>query len=215
MSSWRPWFGSSVERLLRRSRSEAPESLVRGLARLVEAAAPERRSRGASARGGVAGAGIVTAALIAGLAAVGAVGNPLWYVSGVAARVSGEATQKQASLRVVSDAATSQYATTKITTSLNEPRVDTGQHVHDSATLSGQTPDAGGTVTYSVYTNSNCSAGGRAAGKVTVTKGKVPNSNSLGFTPGTYYWQAVYSGDAKNSGSSSACGSEILTVKNP
>jgi hypothetical protein len=88
--------------------------------------------------------------------------------------------------------------------------------IHDSATLSGQTKNAGGTVTYTVYTNSSCSAGALSAGKVTVTNGKVPNSNDVPFyTPGVYYWQAVYSGDANNSGSSSKCGSEILTVKKP
>ena len=31
-------------------------------------------------------------------------------------------------------------------------------------------------------------------------------------TPGTYYWQAVYSGDALNDASTSPCGSQVETV---
>jgi hypothetical protein len=96
---------------------------------------------------------------------------------------------------------------------LSDNRLEAGQLAYDTATLSGETKTAGGTVTYTVYTNSSCSAGARSAGKVTVTNGKVPNSNSLSFTVGTYFWQAVYSGDANNSGSSSTCGSERLLIK--
>jgi hypothetical protein len=187
---------------------------VREVAARIAAVTPERRSRAAWTRGGVAGAGIVTAVLVAGLAAVGAVGDPLSYVSGAAARVTGEAGHKQASLQVVSsDPATSQYQTTTTTTRLSESSITVGGSASDSATLSGQTKTAGGTMTYTVYTDSGCSAGARSAGTVTVTNGKVPDSSMLTFnTPGTSYWQAVYSGDAANSGSSSACTSEKLTV---
>jgi hypothetical protein len=220
MSSWRPLSSrSSVQRLLRTSRSEAPEALVRELAQRVAAAAPERRSRAGWACGGVAGAGIVTAALALALALVGAARYPVSFVSGVATRVSGDAVlggQKQASLRMVSmDAASSQYQTTTISTQLSASAISPGGSAYDTATLSGQTKTAGGTVTYAVYTNSSCTAGARSAGTVTVTKGHVPNSNALTFnTPGTFYWQAVYSGDAANSGSSSDCTSEVLKVAN-
>jgi len=31
-------------------------------------------------------------------------------------------------------------------------------------------------------------------------------------TPGTYYWVAVYSGDAFNAGFTTTCGSEVVTI---
>jgi hypothetical protein len=46
-----------------------------------------------------------------------------------------------------------------------------------------------------------------------VAGGKVPNSSTLTFnTAGTYYWQAVYSGDTNNNGATSTCTDEQLTV---
>jgi hypothetical protein len=48
---------------------------------------------------------------------------------------------------------------------------------------------------------------------VTVSNGKVPPSNTLSFTSGTYYWIAAYSGDGNNNVASCACGSEIMTIK--
>lgn len=85
--------------------------------------------------------------------------------------------------------------------------------VHDSATLSGATANAGGTVTYTVYTNTACNAGARAAGTKTVTNGAIPNSDDLVFSSaGDFYWQAVYSGDASNGPATSVCTSEHLVV---
>jgi hypothetical protein len=91
--------------------------------------------------------------------------------------------------------------------------VPVGSTVHDSATLSNATSDAGGTVTYSVYSDSSCTQNKRDAGTVTVSAGSVPDSNALTFgTAGTFYWQAVYSGDTKNNGATSKCTDETLTV---
>ncbi len=88
-----------------------------------------------------------------------------------------------------------------------------GTSVHDTATLSGATSDAGGTVTYTAYTNNTCTAGAQAAGTKTVTNGVVPASDAIAFnSAGTFYWQAVYSGDAKNDGATSACTDEVLTI---
>jgi hypothetical protein len=102
---------------------------------------------------------------------------------------------------------------TSINTVLSESSVSIGTSVSDSATLTGATSDAGGTVTYTVYTNSSCSQGAQSAGTKTVTNGVVPDSNAVTFnSAGTFYWQAVYSGDAKNGGSTSACTSEQLVV---
>jgi hypothetical protein len=210
-----PWPSrSSLERLLRRARSAAPEALGRA----PRAAVGERRPLGARRRG-VLGAGILTAALASALAVVGAAGYPVSFVSGVVTRVAAQVSlvgSDRNSLRVVyMDAATSQYATTTLSTELSSPLLATGGSADDTATLSGETATAGGTVTYTAYSNSNCSTGARSAGTVTVTNGSVPSSNRLSFpAAGTYYWQAAYSGDAKNSPSSSACTSEVLIVKN-
>jgi hypothetical protein len=101
-----------------------------------------------------------------------------------------------------------------ITTTLSDTTISIGGSVHDSAALTGATSDAGGTVTYTAYTDSACSLGAQAAGTVTVTNGVVPDSNAITFTsPGDFYWQAVYSGDLKNDGATSVCTSEHLVVK--
>ena len=77
--------------------------------------------------------------------------------------------------------------------------VPIGTAVTDEATLSGATSTAGGTVTYSVYSDSACTASAASAGTVDVTDGSVPSSNSFSTsTAGTYYWRASYSGDATN-----------------
>jgi hypothetical protein len=104
-------------------------------------------------------------------------------------------------------------ASPSITTTLSATSVDVGSTVHDSATLSGASIDAGGTVTYTVYTNNTCTAGARDAGTVTVTNGVIPESNALAFnSAGTFYWQAVYSGDTNNNGATSTCTDETLVV---
>jgi lysophospholipase L1-like esterase len=85
--------------------------------------------------------------------------------------------------------------------------------IKDKATLSGTNASkAGGTVTYSVYADSECIELAAEAGTVTVTAGVVPASGEEKLPPGTYYWQAVYSGDSLNRGSTSACGSETAVV---
>ena len=111
--------------------------------------------------------------------------------------------------------------------------IATGVAVYDTATLTNATADAGGTVTYKLYTNDTCTTpstspqlGAVAADgvTVTVTNGVVPASNtvangSVSFsTGGTWYFQATYSGDARNvvpaGGLKSACTSEAVVVKN-
>jgi uncharacterized repeat protein (TIGR01451 family) len=103
-----------------------------------------------------------------------------------------------------------------IATTLSDTEIRVGGTVHDSSSLSGATSGAGGTVTYTVYTDSQCTQGARDAGTVTVTNGNVPDSNGLQFNSGgTFYWQAVYSGDNNNKGASSACTDETLRVISP
>jgi hypothetical protein len=100
-----------------------------------------------------------------------------------------------------------------ISTTLSANPVNIGADVHDSATLSGATADASGTVTYTVYSDNTCTQNPRDAGTVTVNNGVVPDSNTLSFGhAGTFFWQAVYSGDAKNDPATSDCTSEKLVV---
>ena len=85
--------------------------------------------------------------------------------------------------------------TTQVSSALALP----GAAVTDAATLVGATSDAGGTVTYNVYSTADCSGGAVFTSTVPVTNGSVPIS--AGFTTGAgplYEWQAVYSGDSKN-----------------
>ncbi len=104
-------------------------------------------------------------------------------------------------------------ASPTIGTTLSATTVSIGTPVHDSSTLSGATAGAGGTVTYTVYANSGCTQGAQGAGTRTVTSGVVPDSDPITFgSAGTYYWQAVYSGDADNNPATSPCIEEQLTV---
>lgn len=106
--------------------------------------------------------------------------------------------------------------TPTITTALAQTSGPVGSNVYDTATLSGTTATAGGTVHYTVYADSLCSTGARDAGTVAVTDGVVPNSNTMPFnTAGKYYWQAVYSGDLSNTGDTSVCTDETLTIGTP
>lgn len=110
-------------------------------------------------------------------------------------------------------ATTSPTSTPTLSTSLSNSNVTQGSSVHDTATLTNESSNAGGNVSYKVYTDNACSAGVMDAGTKTVTNGNVLNSNSIVFnTVGTYYWQAVYSGDANNTAATSSCQSEVLTV---
>ncbi len=110
---------------------------------------------------------------------------------------------------------TSQTSGTATGASLTIPAGTIGET--DRATLSGANAAiATGTVTYSLYSKSSCVATSKVfdGGTATVTAGvAAPSAGvSTAFAPGTYYWQAVYSGDANNVASVSACGSEVLTV---
>ena len=50
---------------------------------------------------------------------------------------------------------------------------------------------------------------------MTVTSGSVPSSNEEKLSPGTYYWQADYSGDSEKPAEKSACGTEVALVQTP
>ncbi len=112
-------------------------------------------------------------------------------------------------------------ATTSLTTALTAGSqsgptisVPAGTSVNDTATLSGaNASSAGGSVTYTVFSDDACSNSVANAGTVTVADGTVPNSNTVTLSAsGTYYWQASYTGDTYDSPSVSACGTEVETV---
>jgi hypothetical protein len=96
--------------------------------------------------------------------------------------------------------------------------------VTDSATITGPGANtATGTVTFTVYTDSACTAANQITtafplhGDIrNVVNGASPPSAAVTFAKtGTYYFKAVYSGDATHSSAASTCGSEVVTVKTP
>jgi len=112
-------------------------------------------------------------------------------------------------------------ATTSLTTTLSGGghegtaiSVSEGAAVHDHASLAGaHSSEATGNVNYGVYTDSECTDLAAEVDQVTVTAGSIPESTEVTLPPGTYYWQATYSGDAHNHSSVSSCGAETVIVK--
>ncbi len=91
--------------------------------------------------------------------------------------------------------------------------VPPGTPVSDQATLAGSNAGgATGTVTYSVYSDGACTNLVAGAGQFPVNGPAFPPSNALNLAPGTYYWQASYSGDMNNQPAVSTCTSEVQTV---
>jgi uncharacterized repeat protein (TIGR01451 family) len=81
--------------------------------------------------------------------------------------------------------------------------------LHDVAHLSGGTSDAGGTITFMLFSDAACSnqVGGDVTASVNGADGKDYTSPSITVSAaGTYYWVANYSGDANNAASSTVCG---------
>src|SRR4029077_1645216 len=75
---------------------------------------------------------------------------------------------------------------------------------------------AGGTVTYTVYNDNECTDVFADAGTKTVTDGAVPASDAVSFPDrGSFFWQASYSGDNANAPAVSACTDEVLLVIQP
>ena len=91
----------------------------------------------------------------------------------------------------------------------------------DHATITGDnTFMAGGTVTFALYSDPQCTQASEVFTSTNRTAGN-PQPFALAdsghvdarLDPGTYYWTATYSGDDRNEGSSSPCGSETLTIQ--
>ena len=79
----------------------------------------------------------------------------------------------------------------------------------DTATLSGGTSEAGGTITFRLFSDNEClsQVGGDVTAGVDGADGKNYVSPSITVSAaGTYYWVATYGGDSKNTASSTTCG---------
>jgi uncharacterized repeat protein (TIGR01451 family)/fimbrial isopeptide formation D2 family protein len=118
------------------------------------------------------------------------------------------------------DAATNACGDETVTLPKNKPAISTsaaedvtvGASISDSATLSGATADAGGSITFKAYGPDDATCSGTAA--FTSAPFAVSGNDTYGpasFSPataGTYRWIASYSGDAKNLSSTGACNDE-------
>lgn len=97
-----------------------------------------------------------------------------------------------------------------LATTLSSNPIVVGSTVHDSATLSAASTNAGGTVTYNLFSTSGCTGTPQLISTVTVTTGVVPSSSNIPInSTGTLSFNATYSGDFYDH-SASAC--EPLTV---
>jgi hypothetical protein len=94
--------------------------------------------------------------------------------------------------------------------------VEEGKPVFDTATLEGGNATAAtGDVDYAIYADEACEELVAEAGVAEVIGSEVAASSSSELPPGTYYWQAHYTGDPLNLESTSACGTEVEIVTAP
>ncbi len=117
---------------------------------------------------------------------------------------------------------TSQTAGATTGASITVPPGTVGETDH--ATITGShASTASGTVSYALYSSPSCTASSKVfdGGTEPVSAGAAAASAPVttALTPGSYYWEAAYSGNAGNSSGVkgndpglSACGSEVLTV---
>jgi hypothetical protein len=98
------------------------------------------------------------------------------------------------------------------TTSGADVTVADRTRVSASVALSGaNAPTARGTVSYAVYSDGGCTNEVAWAGPRLIRRST--ESPPMRLAPGKYYWQATYSGDAKDRASASACGAAIEIVE--
>jgi hypothetical protein len=102
-----------------------------------------------------------------------------------------------------------------IATLLSTSTATVGNSITDSATLSGASATAGGTVTYHAYAGQNtCTGTDLLNSTKAVTNGIVADSSAfLASAAGYYSFQAVYSGDSSNASATSVCSTEQLLVR--
>lgn len=106
---------------------------------------------------------------------------------------------------------------TSVALSINAATVTVGSPAAANVRLSDTTPDASGTVSYTMYNDATC-AGLPAvpAGVKPVVRGSAAGSDSVTFaSAGTVFWQAAYSGDAANAPAKSTCTSLVVAKAKP
>jgi len=101
------------------------------------------------------------------------------------------------------------------------PSLSTAQTIrpNDTATISGASATATGSVTFELFGPSDATCSGTPAFTQTVAVNgngdySTTNTSFLASTPGTWQWRVAYSGDAANVGKTSACGVEHFSITN-
>jgi hypothetical protein len=119
------------------------------------------------------------------------------------------------------NSAVSDCTTELLVVSPASPTMSTAQNLipNDSATISGSSSNAGGTITFSLFSPSDASCSGQPAftQQVNVSGNGTYNTTNTAFiasATGTWRWLVVYSGDKNNSGTTSTCGVENFTITN-
>ena len=112
------------------------------------------------------------------------------------------------------------FFTPSLTTSLSASTISTGDSVTDTATLSNASSSANGAITINVYSGStSASCTGTPVASKTATPATNGNGNYTatfsGLAAGSYEFQAVFAADSSDTGATSACGTEPLTVGAP
>ena len=116
-------------------------------------------------------------------------------------------------------------ATPAISTKLSSSTAPVHVSVTDTATLSGATIDASGTITISAFSGSAAlgTSASACSGTAIVSETASPATDGNGgytatfssLAAGDYEFQASYAGDNNNQAAKSACGTEPLTVSSP
>jgi hypothetical protein len=121
----------------------------------------------------------------------------------------------------VNNAAKSGCDTELVIVQPNSSGISTAQKLlpNDSATLTGVTANAGGTINFKLFAPNDATCSGTPAyQKIVNVSGAstyiTDNSTVYAETVGTWRWLVVYSGDTNNTGSTSACGVENFVITN-
>src|SRR5262249_55314315 len=117
--------------------------------------------------------------------------------------------------------ATSDCKSEHLVVNKNPTGMTTAQNLlpNDDATITGATSNAGGTITFNLFSPSDATCSGSPARTEPVNVNgngtyRTTNTTFFASTEGTWRWQVVYSGDANNEGVTSACGVERFTIAN-
>ena len=127
--------------------------------------------------------------------------------------------------RVLGDAnntsATSVCTSEILVVNRNTPGGTTAQSLipNDSATLSGATANAEGSITFKLFSPSDATCAGTPALEQAVNVSgnatySTTNTTFVASAEGTWRWLVTYSGDGNNEGFTIACGIERFTIAN-